>query len=61
MDLTHIALLAGFLALMVIQAVSFAMQAKILQDIHTLTNQTLLSTQTTLEMAQAILREIQKD
>ena len=57
MDLTHLLLIAGLFALVISQAISFAIQARTLRQIHQSNNQTLLVTQATLETALAILRQ----
>jgi hypothetical protein len=56
MDLIHAYLIAGIVVLIV----SISIQVKIMQDIHTMTNRTLLVTEATVATAQETLRRLRQ-
>jgi hypothetical protein len=58
MDFAHTVIIALLVAFGIAQAISFAIQARVLQKIHEETNKTSLTVQTTLDAAIEILRRL---
>jgi hypothetical protein len=56
-DFTHTLVIALLVALGISQTVSFALQARALQRIHTESNETLAATRATLDVAIRILQQ----
>jgi hypothetical protein len=58
MDFAHTVIIALLVALGISQAISFAVQARVLQRIHDESNETLAATRTTLDAAIKILQHL---
>ena len=58
MDFAHTVIIALLVALGISQAISFALQARVLQRIHDESNETLAATRTTLDAAIKILQQM---
>lgn len=58
MDFAHTVIIALLVALGISQAISFALQARVLQRIHDESNETLAATRITLDAAIKILQQM---